>query len=197
MRYSAQGAVAGVSAVPVLIDHAQIAANTLPFPMPEVATHHVRSALLCTVQLTDSALVAELGLPPQQTLAQLMPPTYFDSTAPTFNDVCGALEMLGVGGRLGVQVWAILGAIMHLLLARWVLLRKESGLEGELPRGVMQVQQHISWAARCMQMLREDLSQMLQLQGPSGGQQLQFTVSATSLACLPGTRRPEEGEGHQ
>ena len=144
----------------------------------------VRSPYLAFLQLAESALVTELGLPPQQTLTAIMAPCHFDAAAPTFADARASLDLLQLGGRMGVQVWSVLGAILHLLIARWVILSAQDGVQTLF--GILSPDEHVQWAAKCLQVPTEYLVQLVRHQSTDEGQQLAFEVTEGALASLAG-----------
>eukprot|EP00755_Sulcionema_specki_P031009 Sspe_Gene.18815::Locus_6800_Transcript_1_1_Confidence_1.000_Length_2125::g.18815::m.18815 len=177
MVFSPGKALTAVKVTPLVFNHALVATGTVPYPTPDPAVELVSSTYLAFYLLAESPLVSEYGLPPMATLAGILPARHFDQGI-TFDDACAALDFLGVGGHMGVQAWAVVGAVLHLLIARWVAIRSELGVTDAVPYGVLSVASHISWAAKCLAIPRNDLYRLVQQQGSN----MEYNVTPTSLA---------------
>eukprot|EP00754_Rhynchopus_humris_P021256 Rhum_TRINITY_DN14737_c16_g1::Rhum_TRINITY_DN14737_c16_g1_i3::g.113712::m.113712 len=185
LKHDLRGNLRDIAVRPIAVDHS-LAAFVMPYPPQDPRDAVVRSPYLVFLHLAESPLVKELGLPPHQTLTKLMSPSAFDTKVPTFSDARAALEMLRICGPMGSQLWAIVGAVAHLLIARWALLAGAAG-EASLPYGVLEPDEHVAWAARCLQVPVEYVVQLVRHQGSGEGMQLDFAITEGALASLAGS----------
>ena len=185
LQHDTDCSVRKVTVNPMAID-TSVVLDMLPAVKVDAVSRIPRSSYLAFYLLTESSLVGELGLPPQHTMTQLMPKPHFDGAIPTFPDFRGALDILGVGGVMGVQLWAILGSIVHILLARWVLVMSvdPSNDPRDFPMGVLSADDHLKYAAKCLQLPPESLHFLVQQQGVHEGMQLDYHATELSLCNL-------------
>eukprot|EP00659_Diplonema_papillatum_P016184 gene16184-24803_t len=187
LTHGPAGMVEGMKIRPIVFDHS-LADTLFPYPAPDKGKPPgmaEKSPPLFFIQLADSPMISDLGLPPQPTMLKMMPACHFDGEAPSFEDARAAFDLLGVAGKIGVHAWAVAAGTAHLLLARWVLLREKDAAAGGAappPFGILTVEEHILWAAKCLQIPRDVMFDVVSEQNGAAGMQLDFHVTEASLS---------------
>eukprot|EP01062_Namystynia_karyoxenos_P078522 TRINITY_DN8100_c0_g1_i2.p1 TRINITY_DN8100_c0_g1~~TRINITY_DN8100_c0_g1_i2.p1 ORF type:complete len:1463 (+),score=340.59 TRINITY_DN8100_c0_g1_i2:80-4390(+) len=193
LRVAPGGRLLGACCMVATVDPAAVAA-TFATPSPDGGPPEPEfSAPLCLALLARSPHLRELQLPPSDVLLALMPPEHFRHDAPSYAeaaaaiDLCGnlsssgPLQHAGPGGR---GLWTVLGAVLHLLLGRLVLLLRGA----PPPRGVHSCAEHVARAAQCLQLPRGDLLLWLQHSAAPPGAAADaapgFALSPAGLAAL-------------